>query len=46
MLLDEKESKIVIPGPAGVLESVVSRGDSDAPLSAKNALVILSLIHI
>lgn len=45
MLLDEKESKITIPGPAGALESVLSRGDSEAPLVAKNGLVIICHPH-
>ncbi len=45
MLLDEKESKINIPGPAGALESVVSRGDGGGLLSAKNGLVIICHPH-
>lgn len=45
MLLDEKESKISIAGPAGNLESALSRGDSDAPLSALNAIVIICHPH-
>lgn len=45
MLLDEKESKISIAGPAGNVESVLSRGDSDAPLSALNAIVIVCHPH-
>lgn len=45
MLLDEKESKITIAGPVGVLESALSRGDSAAPLSAKNGLVIICHPH-
>ena len=45
MLLDEKESKIAIVGPVGNLESALSRGDSDAPLSALNATVIVCHPH-
>lgn len=45
MLLDEKESKISIVGLAGNLESVLSRGDSDAPLSTLNAIVIVCHPH-
>jgi alpha/beta superfamily hydrolase len=45
MLLDEKESKITIAGPAGNLELALSRGDSDAPLSALNAIVIVCHPH-
>ena len=45
MLLDEKESKISIAGPAGNLESVLSRGDSNAPLSTLNAIVIVCHPH-
>jgi alpha/beta superfamily hydrolase len=45
MLLDEKESKITIAGPAGNLQSALSRGDSDAPLSALNAIVIVCHPH-
>lgn len=45
MLLDEKESKISIAGPAGNLESALSRGDSDAPLSALNAIVVVCHPH-
>jgi len=45
MLLDEKESKITIAGPAGNLESALSRGDGDAPLSDLNAVVIVCHPH-
>lgn len=45
MLLDEKESKIAISGPAGNLESAFSRGDSDAALSMLNAVVIICHPH-
>jgi uncharacterized protein len=45
MLLDEKESKITIAGPAGKVESALSRGDSDAPLSALDAVVIVCHPH-
>lgn len=45
MLLDEKESKISIAGPAGNLESALSRGESDAPLSALNAIVVICHPH-
>lgn len=45
MLLDEKESKITIPGSVGALESVLNRGDSDAPLSAINSLAIICHPH-
>ena len=45
MLLDEKESKITIAGPTGNLESALSRGDTDAPLSALNATVIICHPH-
>jgi len=45
MLLDEKESKITIAGPAGDLESAFSRSDGDAPLSALNAIVIICHPH-
>lgn len=45
MLLAEKESKIAISGPAGQLESALSRGDSDAPLSSLNGLVIICHPH-
>ena len=45
MLLDEKESKINIPGPAGALESILNRGDSDASLSSMNGLVIICHPH-
>ncbi|MET0355961.1 MAG: alpha/beta fold hydrolase [Cellvibrio sp.] len=44
-MLNEKESKINIPGPVGILESVLSRGDSDAPLSAVNGLAIICHPH-
>lgn len=45
MVLVEKETKIAIAGPAGSLESAVSRGDSDAPLSALNAVVVICHPH-
>jgi uncharacterized protein len=45
MLLDEKESKINIPGPVGTLESVLNRGDSDAVLSSMNGLAIICHPH-
>ncbi|RYY01899.1 MAG: hypothetical protein EOO53_15625 [Gammaproteobacteria bacterium] len=45
MLLDEKETKIIIPGPTGALESILNRGDSDAPLSALNGLTIVCHPH-
>lgn len=45
MLLDEKESKIAISGPVGHLESALSRGDSDAPLSGLNGLAIICHPH-
>jgi alpha/beta superfamily hydrolase len=45
MLLDEKESKITITGPAGNLESAFSRGDTDAHLSALHAVVIICHPH-
>jgi alpha/beta superfamily hydrolase len=45
MLLDEKESKFIIPGPVGALESVLHRGDSDAPLSAINGLAVICHPH-
>lgn len=44
-MLNEKESKINIPGPVGILESVLSRGDSDAPLSSVNGLAIICHPH-
>lgn len=44
-MLVEKESKLAITGPAGSLESVVSRGDSDAVLSALNAVVVICHPH-
>ena len=45
MLLDEKESKINISGPVGVLESLFNRGDSDALLSSMNGLAIICHPH-
>jgi alpha/beta superfamily hydrolase len=45
MLLDEKETKFIIPGPTGALESILNRGDSDAPLSALNGLAIVCHPH-
>lgn len=45
MLLTEKESKILIPGPAGQLESVLNRGDENAALSNLNGLVIICHPH-
>ena len=45
MLLDEKESKITIRGPVGSLESILSRGDSAAPFSVKNGVVIICHPH-
>jgi uncharacterized protein len=45
MLLDEKESKLTIIGPAGNLESALSRGNSDAPLSTLNAIVVICHPH-
>ena len=44
-MLNEKESKINIPGPVGILESVLSRGDTDAPLSSINGVVIICHPH-
>ena len=45
MLLDEKESKITIAGPAGNLQSALSRGDAGAFLSAVNAVAIVCHPH-
>ena len=44
-MLVEKESKLAIAGPVGSLESAINRGDSDAPLSALNAVVIICHPH-
>ncbi len=44
-MLNEKESKINIPGPVGVLESVLTRGSGDAFLSSMNGLVIICHPH-
>lgn len=45
MVLAEKESNFVIPGPVGCLESALSRGDKDAPLSGLNGVVIICHPH-
>lgn len=45
MLLGEKESKLIILGPAGNLDAALSRADTDAPLSALNAMVIVCHPH-
>jgi alpha/beta superfamily hydrolase len=45
MLLDEKESKIIIPGPVGALESVLNRGHNDASLSSMKGLAIICHPH-
>ena len=45
MLLDEKESKFTIPGPAGALESILTRGDSQGSLSSINGLAIICHPH-
>ena len=50
MLLDEKESKLKIAGPAGALEVTFSRGNSDISLLAetlplKNSLVVICHPH-
>ncbi len=45
MILAEKESKILIYGPTGHLESALSRGADTAPLSALNGLAIISHPH-
>jgi len=45
MLLDEKESKLNIPGPVGALESVLNRGASDELLSSMNGLAIICHPH-
>ncbi|GGY63987.1 alpha/beta hydrolase [Cellvibrio zantedeschiae] len=44
-MLVEKESKIAISGPAGNLETAVSRGDADAPLSSLNGVVVICHPH-
>lgn len=45
MLLVEKESKIVIPGSVGSLESVLNKGNDEAPLSHLNGLAIICHPH-
>lgn len=45
MLLDEKETKLAISGPAGQLEAVLSRGNLDAPLSPGHLLAIICHPH-
>lgn len=45
MLLDEKETKLVVSGPAGQLEAALSRGNSDAPLTSRHLLVIVCHPH-
>ncbi len=45
MLLDEKESKIIIPGPIGSLEAILNRGHEDALLSSINGLAIICHPH-
>jgi len=45
MVLVEKESKFVVSGPVGGLESVLNRGDSDAPLANLNGLAIICHPH-
>lgn len=44
-MLDEKEAKFSIPGPAGNLEAVFSRGDATAPLADPARLVIVCHPH-
>ena len=44
-MLAEKESKFAILGPVGHLESALSRGESDAPLTGLNGLVIICHPH-
>ena len=44
-MLIEKESKFTIAGPAGAIESVLSKGDEEAPLSGLNALVVICHPH-
>lgn len=44
-MLNEKESKISIPGPSGVLESVSNRGEADAPLSSINGIAVICHPH-
>ena len=44
-MLAEKESKLAIAGPAGNLEVAINRGESDAPLSRLNAVVIICHPH-
>ncbi len=44
-MLVEKESKITISGPAGSLESVISRGDENAPLSDLSGVVVICHPH-
>ncbi len=44
-MLDEKEAKFTIPGPAGSLEAAFSRGDMDAPLADAARLVIVCHPH-
>ena len=45
MLLDEKETKLSISGLSGHLESALSRGNTDAALSAQNLLAIVCHPH-
>jgi alpha/beta superfamily hydrolase len=45
MLLDEKETKLSISGPAGHLEAALSRGNSDAPLTPRHLLAIICHPH-
>ena len=45
MLLDEKETKLTISGLSGPLESVLSRGDSDAAFSSQEFLAIICHPH-
>jgi alpha/beta superfamily hydrolase len=44
-VLAEKESKFAILGPVGRLESALSRGEDDAPLTELNGLVIICHPH-
>lgn len=44
-MLDEKEAKFSIPGPAGSLEAALSRGDQNAPLGGDEPVVIVCHPH-
>lgn len=45
MLLDEKETRIAIAGPAGQLDAVLNAADASGPLTARSLLAIVCHPH-